>query len=114
MADFVFGWPGYSPNPLVCGWRYVRACKHYVISYVNYARRRKQQLVGNHYAFINDGVYAYSLLTYYGVPEWQIQQLIETGFEPDIKIIGNDGKLKGQDAADPWLYYLCKKSDRRN
>jgi ubiquinone/menaquinone biosynthesis C-methylase UbiE len=63
------------------------------------------------FAFINDGVLGFRLLTYYIEPMEQVSQLQTLGFH-DIKTFGQEGTLiKDSDLPkreDPWIYYLCQ------
>ena len=70
------------------------------------------KLAEQKYFIFNDGVYYFSLQTYYITPKNQIEQLIQLGFS-NIKVLSLSGgkeiknSLKLQTIMDPWLYYIC-------
>ncbi len=61
------------------------------------------------YAALNDGVFGYSLLTYYVTAEEQVQQLREAGFHGIRLFRMADGmEQRSGDYVSPWLYYLAR------
>lgn len=70
--------------------------------------RKKNEIIRNDFAIINDSAHNFNLMTFYTTPEFLIQQLCNCHFS-NIELLLKSGKLASDKNHDDWIFVVCKK-----
>lgn len=77
--------------------------------YFRHLSNRRNEILGNTYSVINDSAHGFSLMTFYTMPSFLLQQLRENGFS-DIEWYKKNGEPASEEQLDDWIFVVCRKS----